>query len=98
MNHSGAVGNRPDANRGTSQAPQRSADLPVLVVPTDHRLSATLQRTARLLALSAIAIALLVLAGWVLDEPLLTSLAPDWVSMKPNAAVGVLLCGIALVA
>ncbi len=41
-------------------------------------------------------IGLLVLAGWVLNLPRLTSLSRQWVPMNPTTAVLLVLCGIAL--
>jgi signal transduction histidine kinase len=38
----------------------------------------------------------LVLAGWWLDRPLLTSIHPRWPAMAPNAALGLALLGAAL--
>jgi two-component system, cell cycle sensor histidine kinase and response regulator CckA len=43
-------------------------------------------------------VGLVVLAGWFLEVPALVSLGPGWVSMKANAALGLLLSGIALIA
>ena len=37
-----------------------------------------------------------VLLGWLIDEPLLRSLVPGAVSMKPNAALGLFAAGVAL--
>jgi signal transduction histidine kinase len=38
----------------------------------------------------------LVLVGWVFDATVLTSVAPGWVSMKANTAIGFVLAGVAL--
>ena len=38
----------------------------------------------------------LVLVGWTADNPTLKSFIPGFVSMKPNAALGLALLGIAL--
>lgn len=46
---------------------------------------------------AVILVAMLVLAGWMLDSALLKSIYPGWVSMKPNTAVGLIFGGIALV-
>lgn len=47
-------------------------------------------------AASVFALGYLVLLGWYLDVPALRSLAPQWVPMKPNAAVGFMLAAVAL--
>ena len=54
------------------------------------------QRYAAAAALLSVAVGALVLAGWVLDWPLLTGLSPNWVSMKANAALCFVLIGVAL--
>lgn len=45
-----------------------------------------------------LAVGLVTLAGWFLQEPLLVRLHPDWVPMRFNAALGTALAGLALVA
>lgn len=50
----------------------------------------------RLAAVAVASLALLVLAGWAFAIPLLKSVLPGAVAMKPNAAVGLLLCAGAL--
>ena len=37
-----------------------------------------------------------VLAGWAFNIDLLKSVMPDWATMKPNTAIGFVLCGMAL--
>ncbi len=37
-----------------------------------------------------------VLFGWLFDSPVLQSIRPDWPSMKANAALGIVLSGVAL--
>ncbi len=54
--------------------------------------------TAVVAGVSVVALAGLVLLGWALDVGLLKSVLPDTATMKPNAAVGILLAGLALVA
>ena len=44
---------------------------------------------ARLVALGVLLLAVLVLAGWLLDKPLLKGSLPSQVAMKANTAVGV---------
>lgn len=44
----------------------------------------------------AVVVGGLVLVGWALEIATLKSVLPGWVSMKPNAAVGFLLIGLAL--
>ncbi|HRJ71863.1 MAG TPA: CHASE3 domain-containing protein [Terrimicrobiaceae bacterium] len=48
------------------------------------------------LGLAVSVLAVLVLLGWFLDVRVLKSVGEDWVSMKPNTAAGLLLCGLAL--
>lgn len=50
----------------------------------------------RLSSFVAIAIGLLVLFGWMTENELIKSLAPGWVAMKANTAVGFILSGFAL--
>ncbi len=66
------------------------------VLPSAHPLAGRLRLFS---ATAAVAVSLLggvVLVGWALDIPVLTSLSPSWVSMKPNTALGFLLAGVAL--
>lgn len=44
----------------------------------------------------AICIGASVLVGWTIDSVTLKSILPSQVSMKPNAALGIILCGVAL--
>jgi signal transduction histidine kinase len=44
----------------------------------------------------AVAVGGVVLLGWTLEIPVLKSIRPDWVSMKPNTALAFILTGIAL--
>ena len=53
-------------------------------------------RLARLCAGAACAIGALVLIGWAADIAALRTIAPGLVSMKPNAAVCFMLCGMGL--
>src|ERR1700722_12469348 len=57
---------------------------------------ATATRTAREAGRCAVALGLLVLAGWVLNVPFLKGPFPGLVQMKANTAIGVLALGIAL--
>ncbi|HXQ36230.1 MAG TPA: PAS domain S-box protein, partial [Anaerolineales bacterium] len=43
-----------------------------------------------------LAVGLLVLVGWLFDIPVLTSILPGRATMKPNTALGFILCGISL--
>jgi two-component system sensor histidine kinase/response regulator len=45
---------------------------------------------------AAVLVGCVVLVGWAFSIPLLTSILPGWVSMKPNAAVCFILIGVAL--
>lgn len=45
-----------------------------------------------------LAVGLATVVGWLLQEPLLVRLHPDWVPMRFNAALGVALAGLALLA
>ena len=45
---------------------------------------------------AAVVAGVVVLAGWALDIPVLKSILPAWVSMKPNTALAFILIGIAL--
>ena len=57
---------------------------------------ATATRPARGAGICAVALGLLVLAGWVLNVPFLTGQFPGIVPMKANTAIGLLALGIAL--
>ena len=51
---------------------------------------------ARSVATGVLLLAVLVLAGWLLDKPLLKSVLPDQVSIKANTAIGFALAALAL--
>ncbi len=53
-------------------------------------------RLARWFGLAVAAIGVIVLLGWLLQLPALTSIAPGWIAMKANAALGFVLSGAAL--
>ena len=55
-----------------------------------------LDRLAHFCALAVLLVGLLVLAGWALKLEALKSVLPGFASMKPNAALGMVLAGIAL--
>ena len=63
---------------------------------SDPRLLARCEWAARSCALAVTALGLAVLLGWGLNIPLLKSILPGWVSMKPNTAAGFMLAGLAL--
>ena len=48
------------------------------------------------LGVAVTVVGLVVLAGWLLGVPALVSLGPGWVPMTSNAALGLLLSGVAL--
>jgi PAS domain S-box-containing protein len=58
--------------------------------------SEPLRRVSRLCAAAAIAIGLLVLAGWLFGVRVLMQVLPGQVAMVPNTALGFLLAGLAL--
>ena len=64
-----------------TERPNRSAP-PKFVVP--------------LMAVLAVAPGILALAGWAFDIAALKSILPGWVSLKPNAALAIVLMGFAL--
>jgi PAS domain S-box-containing protein len=53
-------------------------------------------RLARVAGAAVALVGLVVLTGWFLHIPVLTSLVPGWSSMKANTAVGLVLSGCAL--
>jgi signal transduction histidine kinase/FixJ family two-component response regulator len=55
------------------------------------------RKAARFGAFSLVLLGSAVLAGWALDLELLKSILPGGISMKPNAAIGFICAGIALV-
>lgn len=52
--------------------------------------------TRQAAAIVAAAVGAVVFVGWAIDAPRLKSLHPDWVTMKPNTAIGFMLAGAAL--
>lgn len=71
--------------RGPWRSPRAS-----LLMESRHR---TVSRCA---AAVSIGIGSLVLIGWLCDIGILKSLIPGTVTMKPNAAIGLVLCGVSL--
>ena len=51
---------------------------------------------SRAAGLAAVLVGCIVIFGWALDVPVLTSIVPGYVTMKPNTAVGFILCGLSL--
>jgi signal transduction histidine kinase/DNA-binding response OmpR family regulator len=47
-------------------------------------------------ALFAIAVGCLVLTGWIFEVPILTSISPSWIAMRPNTAFCFIFCGLSL--
>src|SRR3954465_11807916 len=75
---------------------RRGVDVPAqLALPATRGARAALLLT-RLLALLVCGLGALVLLGWRFDVPQLTEALPSLLSMKPNAAAGVLAGGFAL--
>ncbi len=66
--------------------------------PADLACSASALWAARLLAAGLVVLGGTVLLSWKLDIEALRALQPGLVPMKPNAAAGFVLCGIALLA
>ncbi|WP_157271648.1 hybrid sensor histidine kinase/response regulator [Azohydromonas aeria] len=59
-------------------------------------LAGRFERAATGCGIATALLGLAVLLGWALDLPALTRVAPGWVTMKPNAALGFVLVGAAL--
>ncbi len=62
----------------------------------DDEIIAKLRRFSYLASILTVAIGLLVMAGWMFDIRVLTSILPNYVTMKPNTAVGLALAGLSL--
>jgi len=63
-----------------------------------HPLRAQLRLASELSAWLVATLGVVVLAGWFADIEVLKSLSPQWVSMKANTALGLFLCGSAMLA
>ena len=63
-----------------------------------HPLRAQLRHTSEVCAWIVLALGVAVLVGWFADISLLKSILPQWVSMKANTALSLVLCGGALLA
>ncbi|WP_170189973.1 GGDEF domain-containing protein, partial [Geitlerinema sp. P-1104] len=66
--------------------------------PKNTQYVANLKRWSRGCAYGVICLGVLVLLGWLFDIALLKSIAPTWVTMKVNTAVGLVIAGSALLA
>jgi PAS domain S-box-containing protein len=64
--------------------------------PNQQRIARRAVWLARLVAIGVLLLAVVVLAGWALDNPLLTGALPGQVAMKANTAVGFGLTALAL--
>lgn len=64
--------------------------------PQDTRLLRFCRKLAHWNGVATSAIALIVLAGWVLNLALLKSITAEWPSMKPNSALAFLAAGLTL--
>jgi len=62
----------------------------------DNLLANSLKTTSKITAVFVALSGIVVLIGWMLDIPVLKSVQPSLVTMKPNTALGFLLTGIAL--
>ncbi len=60
------------------------------------RISWWITALPRIAGVTAIAVGACVLVGWIFDVPILKSLSPDMVSMKPNAALAFVLAGASM--
>ena len=65
-------------------------------ISCDPYLARLFRQIAPIAAIGAILVASVVILGWIIDIPILTSFGPSWVRMKVNAAVLFLLLGITL--
>jgi two-component system, cell cycle sensor histidine kinase and response regulator CckA len=91
--------------RIVSEATVRDRDLDVdagsvngpLASAHPARLDERFAAASRFMGCVVLSIGAAVLLGWVLDVPFLKSLHPTLVTMKPNAALGFVLLGIALI-
>ncbi len=63
---------------------------------TPSHLTAVLKRISRMVSITVAGIGIVVLWGWGLQIPLLKSILPGLVTMKPNTALGFLLGGLSL--
>ncbi|WP_159784680.1 putative bifunctional diguanylate cyclase/phosphodiesterase [Sodalinema gerasimenkoae] len=66
--------------------------------PKNTQYVANLKRWSRGCAYGVISLGMLVLLGWLFDIGLLKSVAPSWVTMKVNTAIGLVITGSALLA
>ena len=64
-------------------------------VPVQHP-KGSVSRIPLIAGLTVAVIACLVFVGWFQDSAMLKSMGTGWVSMKPNTAAALLLCGLAL--
>lgn len=67
----------------------------MITEPSKNR-TKTLRIVAPLIGILTIFVGGMVLVGWTFDITLLKSIRPDWVSMKPNTAIGFVLTGFAI--
>jgi len=65
-------------------------------VAAETRLGAKVHRLTNAAAAVSLVVGVAVLLGWILSVPVLKSVAPGLVSMKPNTAIGFMLAGTSL--
>ncbi|WP_413171477.1 PAS domain S-box protein [Anabaena azotica] len=66
------------------------------IAQSNRRLVSALKATSQVCSLFVVFVGFLVLLGWRFDIQTLKSILPEWVTMKPNAAVSFILSGISL--
>src|SRR5271154_5757661 len=70
--------------------------MPPSEIRGQQQLGDAVARSSAIAGLTVVAVAVLVLFGWLTGNSLLTRLHPDLATMKPNTALCLLLCGLAL--
>jgi PAS domain S-box-containing protein len=91
-----ATDQQSSASRGLDPGGCEPGSAVDLIAPFDEDPPIALRRAGNAIALIVIAIGLIAMVGWVLQRPELTTLAPGFVSMKFNAALGAIVCALSL--